>query len=198
MSKFVIGIDVDDVLVDFNVLIVEEVNKRFNVDYRLNDVFVDFTNMKDEHRDYAFDLFTDEAIFNKIALKEGAKDFVDTLSSLVYRGKKVDIVFVTSVFPSAIPYRDAFLKYNFPNLANSIIYTKRKDLVNADILVEDHPVNVYERRGYSILLDKPWNRPSNMFEVQAEALRTSFHHRVATYAEAIERIESHMKYSEYR
>lgn len=181
MPKPIIAIDVDDVVVNFNQTILERVNKHFGVDYRFNDLTWNFINLKEEHFNYAHSLFDDLGVHESLVFLDGAKEFVLEAAELC------EVVFLTSVYPKAIPYRDEMLKILFPNLEYSVIYTSRKDLVKVDIMIDDASHHVLKNNsGLVMMLSRPWN----LSVTEAHLMGRRDRIRVPNYSIALQEIKS--------
>lgn len=144
----VIGVDVDDVLVNFNELVLDKVNKRFNTNYKIEELEWNFVNLSPKHKDYAHQLFSDPDFFKTLEISSDGRSF---LMELIKRDKEV--ILVTSIHPYVAHLRyDMFKEFDF-----DFIYTSRKDLVNVDVLIDDSPSNAAAAKNDFYLLTKPWN-----------------------------------------
>lgn len=147
-----IAIDIDDVLLGFNKVVLNDVNDKFNTNYKLSELKWNYTNLEDEHRAYAESIYANKSVHDRLELIDGAMDFVNWCSNYL------DIIFVTSVWADAIPYRDKRLKELFGHIDYSTIYTHRKDLVKTDIMIDDSLNHVQKSTANKrLLLRKPWN-----------------------------------------
>ncbi len=104
---------------------------------------------------------------------EGAKAFLDELR------KRADVVIVTSPWKSS-PFwmheRRQWLQDRM-GYDGEIVFTKRKDLIHVEALIDDCAEHVDAFPGTGIVLDQPWNQHS----------KTGL--RVMNYAHALQRLE---------
>ena len=153
MSRPTIAIDVDDVLVDFNKVILKRVNEKYGKNRKLEDVTWNFDNLPSHEREYAHSMFASPFVHADLWLTDGALEFVEKCA------KDMEVIFVTSVFTAAIYWRSILLEQNFGHLDYSVVYTKRKDLVHTDFMIDDSSDHVNNSSArYSMLLHKPWNK----------------------------------------
>lgn len=160
----VILLDVDDVLVNFTSEVNDFVNKKFNTNYKYEDSTWGFVNYEDEHREYAMTLARSYEFISNLEFKDGAVEFVNTLTSNGH-----DVIFLTSALEGVLDARSKFLSKAFPHLKNNIILAKRKDIIAADIIIDDNINNVATSRAkHKILVRCPWNKSCNSFETIQE------------------------------
>lgn len=148
-KQITIGLDVDDVLIEFNKHILSFVNERFNMNYKIENLTWDFNNLQPEHREEAHKLFSCREFFKTLELPSYSKLLIKQLQDL-----ELNVVLITSVHPNV-----ADLRYKmFEDLDVDYIYTKRKDLVKVDLLVEDSPTNALKAQSPVVILKQPWNK----------------------------------------
>jgi 5'(3')-deoxyribonucleotidase len=89
-----------------------------------------------------------------LAPYDGAKEFLAELR------KRADVVIVTSPWKTS-PYwmheRRQWLERKL-NYDGEIIFTKRKDLIRVDALIDDCAEHVDASPGVGVVIDQPWNQ----------------------------------------
>jgi len=164
-SKPIILLDMDDVLAQCMQRLIELVNERFSLSIKKEEVR-DFYLEKEVQR-IRPELTWQEIcaplrepdFFRNLDIMDGAQEGVERLSKLG------EVVIVTST-PVALTGANAFtdkflwLEANFPSrfTEKDIIFTKRKELVTGDVLIDDAPHNVAVYPGKAIIFSAPWNR----------------------------------------
>ena len=164
--KLTIAVDVDGVIADFVGLVRRELNLPSDWEPRRWDVYEDpvvidryGTHGSKARLDVLFST-------NNIALDIPIyANEADALYDIINRHTdRCEFVFATSPLPSCETWtsdRDRWLRVNgFPRVP--VIHTGRKDLVDADILLDDKPENVvaFTRRKsgrVGVLHRRPWN-----------------------------------------
>ena len=165
-----IGIDIDDVIVEFNKGLLDFYNKKFNkifefekmFDWRLNILF----NMSLEEAINFVKEFYDSLEFDKIELIFGAKESIENLA------KEHELFFVTARHLSVKEKTYSFIEQVFPKFKKEIIFSSEewnegklkheicKEL-GVEVLIEDrgeYALDCAENGIKCFLLDKPWNK----------------------------------------
>lgn len=154
-NKLLVGLDVDDVLLEFSSHLMKKLNKKFNKNYLYEDTEWSFTHLDtEEERDYAISLFNCPKFMKTLPKIPGATSFIETLQAL-----DCEVVFITSVQPGAATERAERLIKLFPMVPKrNLIITSRKDLVTLDILVDDCLDNLVPSQAYyNFIYKRPWN-----------------------------------------
>ena len=165
----IIAIDVDDVLVNFNKTVLNKVNDKFKSNYVLNEVIWNFENLGEKEYNYAHKIFDKYEVHSSLKLLPFAANFVRLCAA------HLEVVFVTSVYPAAIPYRNELLKKHFGDINYSVVYTNRKDLVHTDFMIDDSVLHVKRSPSpHKILLKKPWNEGFEVDGYVADSLEDAY------------------------
>lgn len=100
-----------------------------------------------------FEEFANTDLIMSTEVAEGAIDV------LTYLSKRHDIYFVTAGHPYTIAARDDWLSEHFGFYRSShLIVCRKKQLLNADVLIEDYENNLIGGVYHKILINKPWNK----------------------------------------
>lgn len=148
---FKVILDCDDVLFMCNQSAVERLNIEYDTNYSINDIkrWGVLGNMLDERLAY----FKNPSFMGSLPLYPGAKEFVSELS------KKAEVVIATNVQPECAGARVNAIIRNFPEIKPSnILIGARKDLLKADMMLDDAPQNLEAAIvEYPVLYRQPWN-----------------------------------------
>ncbi len=150
-KSFKVVLDCDDVLYKCNESSIEKLNMIKGTNYRLTDI-TDWGCLGNE-LDERLSFFSDPSFMKTLEIYEGAKDFVNKLS------KKAEIFICTNVAPNIAGIRINSIIENFPeiNPAN-IIIGGRKDLLKADMMLDDNMFNLEKACcSFPVLFRRPWN-----------------------------------------
>lgn len=150
--NFKVILDADDVLYDCAGEGVRRVNLEMGTDYAVQDItqWGLLGNELDERMDY----FKEPKWILSLPVLPGAKQFVSDLS------KEAEILVVTNVYPKCAGARMDALIRDFPEISPSnILIGGRKDLLHADVMLDDLPSNLEHATGveYPVLFRQPWN-----------------------------------------
>lgn len=141
MQKKKILVDVDDTLCE-NIFIIK-VNAFLGTKYKLKDIkdyFIDDLIPVERRKEYA-KFFLEENPYNGIKFFDGAKETLKQLN------EKYDIYICSACVMSTAPemssmlfaYKYDFLVKNLPFLdPNKFIFTSSKDIINADVIIDDY------------------------------------------------------------
>ena len=151
--KLRVGLDCDEVLAMCNAPALERLNDEIGSSYTIYDV--DGWAASDEKLEERNKYFSDEEFVANQPVVEGARSFV---TSLIDRG--CEIFVITAVPGNVTKARHEWLTRNFPEVPDeNIIFGKRKDIMNVDVLVDDAAHNILSSNApFPILLRKPWNK----------------------------------------
>jgi len=163
-----IGIDLDEVVVEFVRGYLEIYNKKYGKNASFEDIFSynlwESLNITKEQAIQIADEFYESELFGSIGIIEGAVEAINKL------GEKNEIFFITSR-PNHIKNKtEAFIKKYFSNIKSDLIYSgdfwggkKKAEIccdLGIDFMVEDHEKYSNEIANCGIkvfLLSKPWN-----------------------------------------
>lgn len=145
-------LDCDDVLYKCNITALGLLNDELNTNYKISDItkWGQLGNSLDERIKY----FKDELFVRKQDPYDGAKEFVHKLSEIA------EIFICTTVPANCLTSRVESILENFPEIPrDNIFLSGRKDILNADIILDDNPQNLLESNcKYPVLFQQPWNR----------------------------------------
>lgn len=153
----VILVDLDNVLINTGEAWVAEINRRHgtSVDYE------DVTKWEIEYlfpsltHDEVYAPLTDGSAWDYVTPVDGAQEYVQ---KLIDDGHKLYIATSSSLNTIGKKWREVIKKY-FPMIPhNNIIVAHNKQMIDADILIDDAPFNIVGGRYYGILFDAPHNR----------------------------------------
>lgn len=146
-----IVLDFDDSLSDSNQEAIDLINEKYGTSYTINDVtkWGKLGNLLDERLEY----FNDPEFIGNVSAREGAQEFVEKLQLIS------NVFICTAVEPQCISARAQALQRLFPTVPPSnYIFTTRKDVIEADILLDDGGHNILNSRvKYPVLFRRPWN-----------------------------------------
>lgn len=147
------AIDVDDVLMPCVQLAIDMANKKHNYKKLLRIEEVSGWGKTGGRTDVILDYFKDPEFFKKQTVYPEAKNFIHNLSELV------EVFLVTAVEPEVMSTRATMLKQLFPEVpVNHIIISSRKDVIDADITLDDNPNHILDSKSsYPVLMRRPWN-----------------------------------------
>lgn len=151
-KTFKVILDADDVLYDCNQEAVRRLNEAEGTDYSLSDITA--WGLLGNGLDGRLKYFEDPEFVRTLPLMEGARDFVSRLSEMA------EILVVTNVPAKCAGARMDALVRDFPEIRPSdILIGGRKDLLNADMMLDDAPHNLEKTPGveYPVLFRRPWN-----------------------------------------
>lgn len=145
-------LDADDVLFNCNEEAVKDLNEELGTDYKKSQISK--WGILGNGLDRRLKFFKDPDWIRSLPLMEGATDFVSQLAEFA------EILVVTNVEPRCAGARmDAIIRA-FPEInPSNILIGGRKDLLKADIMLDDRPENLEYASGveYPVLFRQPWN-----------------------------------------
>ena len=148
---FKVLLDCDDVLFMCNQTAVELLNKEHSLNFKLSDItrWGPLGNALDDRLEY----FKDPEFVENLPLYPGAQEFVHELA------KKAEVIIATNVPPECAGARVNAIIRNFPEIKPSnILIGGRKDLLSADMMLDDAPQNLAAANvEYPVLFRQPWN-----------------------------------------
>ena len=175
MEKRKIGIDIDEVVVEFVKGYLKIYNKKYNQNKSFENIFCyDLWIPLGITREEAFAIsnrFYDSEDFENISLVDGAGEGIEKLS------KKNKLFFITSRPVKIKEKTEQFFKKNFPYLPLNLIFSgdiwgsqeKKKPIIckklGIEIIIEDninYALDCASVGVFTYLLDKPWNQNGNL------------------------------------
>lgn len=144
-------IDYDDVLNDCNQAAIEKLNKEEGTRFLLSDIHK--WGITRTLLDKRIEYFKDPLFMSTVPLRKGAKKFIKQLS------KRYEVFIATSVHPDCAGVRVNEIIHEFPCVRpENILIGQRKDLLMADVLLDDAYHNICSSLvKYPILYKRPWN-----------------------------------------
>ncbi len=150
-KHFKIILDCDDVLLDCNWYAIQKLNNLKGTDYNLDDIhkWGLLNNALDERLAY----FKDPEFMGSIPTMPGAVEFVSNLM------RKGEVFICTSVAPNCAGARVKLITERFPMIpVENIIIGARKDLLHADVILDDGYHNLKNSNvNCPVLFRRPWN-----------------------------------------
>lgn len=152
-NRITVSLDVDDVLYECIPYAIKLANENYKYDPPIDVKEVDGWGRLGKRTDIIFEFFQEEEFFRSQPVIEGAKAFIKDLS------KYAEIIIVTAIAPKFMSIRAQRIMQDFPEIKpENIIISTRKDLVKADITLDDGAHNISSSGAlYPVLLRKPWN-----------------------------------------
>jgi guanylate kinase len=150
-NNFKIILDADDVLYRCNDYALEMLNRKTGKDFKLHDI--NKWGSINKEIDQRIKYFHDPEFIRDIPVYDGAKEFVNRLT------KVAEVFICTSVEAVCAGERVASIVRDFPNIdPGNILIGKRKDLLNADMMLDDGYHNLERAQvTYPVLYRQPWN-----------------------------------------
>ena len=111
-------------------------------------------------------IFSEFADYNLIMSAEVADGAIDALT---YLSKYHDIYFVTAGHPDTAAARDDWLSMHFGFYRSShLIICREKQLINADVMIDDYENNLIGGAYKKLLMNKPWNQhvATNLYGIE--------------------------------
>lgn len=152
-NRITVSLDVDDVLYECIPYAIQLGNKKYMYDPPIDVKEVDAWGYLGKRTDVIFEFFQEEEFFRNQPVITGAKEFIKELS------KYAEIIIVTAIAPKFMSIRAQRIMEDFPEIKpENIIISTRKDLVKADITLDDGAHNISSSGAlYPVLLRRPWN-----------------------------------------
>lgn len=155
-KKLRILVDVDDTMIELQRAWLAELYRRYGVNVKESDIcqWDVCKYYPDQTREQVFAPLTDEGFWKTVEPREDAQEYV---KDLIEDGH--DVILCT-----ATDYRNVKAKYElvrtyFPFVEwENFVVTSRKQLIDADILIDDNQENIRGGRYSGILLTKPYNK----------------------------------------
>lgn len=143
-------LDFDDVLNQCNATAIQEINRRYGTDYCLSDIHE--WGPVGTDLDKRIHLFKDPDFMRSIPLQEGAVEFVSELM------KECEVFIATGVNLECAGVRVEEIIQNFPIPPENILIGQRKDILYADVILDDGYHNLKNSNvRFPVLWDRPWN-----------------------------------------
>lgn len=150
-KTFKIIVDCDDVLFDCNGYAVEKLNKETRHTFKKEEITA--WGILGNGLDKRLPYFSNPDFIREMPVLPGAKEFISELS------RRAEIFVATSVAAECAGERVAAVIREFPEInPGNILIGNRKDMLHADMLLDDHPEHVMSAAAtYPVLFRQPWN-----------------------------------------
>lgn len=148
-------LDADDVLYQCNQTAIQLLNEEYGTNYTLQDI--NKWGLTNTLLDKRLKYFDNPEFIRKIKVMDGSKEFIKELSKIA------EIFICTSVKPQCASERYNAIVRDFPEIKHeNIMIGSRKDLITADIMLDDALHNLLNARvDYPVLFQRPWNLENN-------------------------------------
>lgn len=162
MTQLTIAVDVDGTVADLYPELFRLYNKDYNDNLTYQGAMKSYEHtswgVKPECGNKILDYFDLPNLYDNIVPITGALEGISYLRNLGYR-----IVFNSSCFINRSDDKLKWLiKHKFIKSNNRLfkdwIVVSDKSLINAHIMIDDRPENIYNFKGIGILFDQPYNR----------------------------------------
>lgn len=152
-TKLKIGLDVDDVLMEFIPFICRKLNERGMYPPITPEEFSAW-GILNERTAQAYKCFTEAWAYEEQPPITGAQELVRKLCSFA------DVFIISAVAPEFMSARAKRIMEVFPDIPrDNIILGARKDIVDLDILFDDGAHNILASRAkFPVLMRQPWNK----------------------------------------
>lgn len=152
-NHFKISCDVDEVLLPCVPLAIELANEEFGFKEPITMSEVTQWGASGKRTDVLLKYYNNPGFYKKQKPLPGAKEFIKTLTQIA------EVFLVTSVQPEVMSTRAETLLREFPQVPlDNIVISSRKDIVNADIMLDDNPHHILQSSAkYPVLMRQPWN-----------------------------------------
>lgn len=178
MRKVRIGIDVDNVIIDFSQKFVDEFNKQTGKNLNRNQInkwnlkdVVDEVYNNEIDGEIANRIIRSEAIMKDLPFKELAKETLFKMSE----NNNVEIVIITALHKELIPLRRIWFEEEFKNLKYELHFEMNKSNIQSynpiDYLIDDGIHNLDELSNHipvenCICIEEPYNTGSKYVTVK--------------------------------
>lgn len=187
-------IDIDGILNTLDTTVLEVYNSDSGDNLRPEDVTEYHIEkfVKPEYRENFHKYFLDKRVWQRIQVVNYAKEVIEKLWDEGY-----DIIFVTKTECENLVKKRNWLNRTFPfmgadNIRKRLYSAPKKQLIRADIAIDDGLFNLVEDRTYySICFDKPYNQTDELIPCF-----TRVYDWLGAYT-AIKEIEALLKENEY-
>lgn len=172
-KKIRIGVDVDNVIVDFSERFVEEFNKITGKKLTRNEItewnignVVSRMYGDKKYGDIANEILVSENIMKRLSYKNNAKETLVEMSS----NDLIEIVIITALNEELIPLREQWFKDEFPDIDYELHFEKNKSNIHLhspiDYLIDDGLHNLDDLSKYipkenCICIKEPYNVDSS-------------------------------------
>ena len=155
MKKLTIILDVDDVLMECCRPAAEIVRKKYGYDIRFEDMTKwAFTNFPEQVAQAMFEVMGQDEFIRLQTPCSGAVYLITELREMGH-----PVIIFSSIKPSKLSIRAEMIQKTFHVPDNDIVLGGHKNLMNADIILDDAPINIQDSNcKFPVLMRKPWNK----------------------------------------
>lgn len=157
-KKFIVCVDMDDTIENLLEVWVQELNTRYNKNYKFSDVlYWDITRcFSDLSTNQILEVLDDLKVYDKITPYKDAQKYLKLLNE----NDMFEVYIATQTHSQVFTYKmDHVLFKHFPFFTNrQIICIANKQLLNCDVLIDDSVLNLINGNYDKILIDKPYNK----------------------------------------
>ena len=183
MTKLRILVDLDDVLNDLLDRWVELLNKKYSLNANAQDL--DAWEVQKIYPtltvEEVYQPLYENDLWGRLSPRPASVEYLKKLVD-----EKHDVLIVTASVYQTLPVKMDWLFANFPFLSwENVIITRRKQLIKADVLIDDGIHNLENGEYFKILMDSPNNRD---YDAQKNGMV-----RVYTLKEAYEAINKYLR-----
>ena len=156
-KPIIICVDMDDTIENLVETWIQEININYNKNYSIDNIkqWDMSKNFPDLTEDEIFDVLSDITVYDKILPYKDAQEYLEKLNN----DSRFKVYIATSTYYKVYTYKmeKVLFKY-FPFLRNNqLICISDKQLLNADVLIDDYDGNLINGTYDKILIDKPYN-----------------------------------------
>ena len=175
MNK-IVAIDMDDVLVDLLRTWVSELNKKYNLEVKFEDInewdmLIHFPTLTFEQ---IHSILREDEFWEKVP---AVKDGIDVVHDFLQCGYKVVVVTASHYETIKSKIEKCLLRYYGHLLSwEDVIVCQDKSLIKCDYMIDDSPLNLANQTCIRILMWAPHNRwaPDNTYDFKVWNLREAF------------------------
>jgi len=175
-EKKLVLVDLDGVLANFHETLLDDYNKQYGTLHKVEE----WSKFLGEHQ-YGEEVWADmENIYNqpgfffKLDVIPGARETISQLLEIVdveictSPTKRTDSRGVKGINPHCVHDKVLWVQKHFPELSKKITLTSKKDIMKADMLIDDavyntHPWAANNKNGIAYLIERPWNKTSKIY-----------------------------------
>lgn len=148
--------DMDEVLVDFINPLIAEYNRRHQSNLTLEDI------KEWKLPPGMLDIFQHtKGFFVGLSPLPGA---IDGIKQLTEWGHDVIIASAPSYNGEIAKEKLTWIEQWLPNHTHNVVITHRKEIFEADLIIDDHAHHIENFKRFGFLVDRPWNRYYNVYK----------------------------------
>lgn len=180
---YTIALDIDGVVFDAQRQFIDSANKLYDTSYTLEDVTrFDYNNFPKRVKQH-FLMCWDRLDYNTIAPVEG---FYEAIEELKHLGR---VIAVSSPMDGSLHITSKWGKLTKLFGDKNVVLTRSKDLIDADILIDDGPVYIEQWMNIGkpiVIMEQPWNRD---YRLSLQTVPTEEWTSVSTFSDIPKAVE---------